>query len=111
MVGDASEGEMLEDAIRQGLRENSLGGVVLCSGVAHFNGTVEEEVHQASSGAVGLRYPVAPWRAREAIVVPLCHAARPAAHQWRQPFGTERDWLTWALDEMSLPTIDAMLGD
>jgi hypothetical protein len=77
--------------------------------VSHFNGTVQEEDRHTPTGAIGLRYPVVPWRAREAIIIPLRDTARPAAEQWRTVFGAERDWLPWALSEMGLPTLEEIL--
>ncbi len=102
---------MLESAIREGLPKETIGGIVACSGVAHFNGTVNEESAESPAGALGLRYPVFPWRAREVIVIPLQEGARPAAALWRTLFGAEHDWFAWALAGADLPTFEEIMED
>jgi hypothetical protein len=102
---------MLESAIRDGLTATTIGGIVACSGVAHFNGTVNEETAETPASSIGLRYPVFPWRAREAIIVPLHDEARPAAELWRTLFDAERDWFAWALEDAGLPTFEEIMAE
>jgi hypothetical protein len=78
-------------------------GLVLCSAAALFTGRVQEEKVQTPGGAVGMRYPVSPMRAREAIVVPIRNQGAGAA-EWIAMQETERDWLSWALDKFDLPS-------
>jgi hypothetical protein len=79
-------------------------GVIVCSGAAFFNGTVNEERSHLASGAVGLRYAVAPMRAREAIIMPLREEARPAVADWLALHEREAGWLEWALAALDLPS-------
>jgi hypothetical protein len=74
-----------------------------------FNGTVNEEATETDTGSIGLRYPVLPWRAREAIVVPLGDSARDATQHWRTLLEAERNWSAWALAEAGLPTFDKII--
>jgi hypothetical protein len=99
----------LESAIRAGLSGDTIGGVIACSSAAMFNGTVNEEAAETDAGSIGLRYPVLPWRAREAIVVPLRDSARDATQHWRTLLEAERDWSAWALAETGLPTFDEII--
>jgi len=83
--------------------EPPIDGVIICSGAAFFNGTVNEEHMQLASHAVGLRYSVSPMRAREAIIVPLRDQARPAVGDWVALHRGEARWLEWALTAANLP--------
>jgi hypothetical protein len=96
----------LESAIHASLPSDTIGGIVACSSAATFNGTVNEEATERDSGSIGLRYPILPWRAREAIVVPLRDSGRDATQHWRTLLEAERDWSAWALAEAGLPTFD-----
>jgi hypothetical protein len=98
---------LLEDAIRNALPERPIDGVVVCSGVSHFNGVVNEEIAETSTGSVGLRYAVTPWRAREALVVPIRDSDRTPI--WREVFQAEAQWLPWALAECGLPPLEMIL--
>jgi len=100
----------LERVIGEAASSVPLSGVVLCSGVSHFDGTVEEERHETPTATIGIRYPVVPWRAREPIIIPLHEHARHTAHAWRMLFDSERDWLNWAMVELKLPSVDEMLS-
>jgi hypothetical protein len=100
----------LENAVREGLPDETIGGIVACSGVAHFNGTVNEESADSPMGAIGLRYPVFPWRAREAIIIPLQDDAKLAGELWRALFDTERDWFAWALAGADLPPFEEAIA-
>jgi hypothetical protein len=102
---------MLENAVRAGLPDATIGGIVACSGVAHFNGTVNEESTVSPTGALGLRYPVFPWRAREAIIIPLRDEAKSAGGLWRTLFDTERDWFAWALAGADLPPFEEIMAE
>jgi hypothetical protein len=106
-----SKVSLLESAIREGLPDETIGGIIACSGVAHFNGTVNEESTESPTGAIGLRYPVFPWRAREAIVIPLRSDARQPAALWRTLFDAERDWFVWALSAADLPTFEEIMEE
>lgn len=106
-----SKVSMLESAIREGLPDETIGGIIACSGVTHFNGTVNEESTVSPTGAIGLRYPVFPLRAREAIVIPLRNDARQVAALWRTLFDAERDWFAWALVGADLPTFKKIMED
>jgi hypothetical protein len=99
----------LESAIQAGLPSDTIGGVIACSSAATFNGTVNEEATETDTGSIGLRYPVLPWRAREAIVIPLRDSARDATQHWRTLLEAERDWSAWALAEAGLPTFDEII--
>jgi hypothetical protein len=66
--------------------------VIICSGAAFFNGTVQEERSPATSGAVGLRYAVSPMRGREAIIMPLRDQARPVVEDWVALHDAEARW-------------------
>ncbi len=99
----------LESAIHASLPSDTIGGIVACSSAATFNGTVNEEATETDSGSIGLRYPILPWRAREAIVVPLRDSARDATQHWRTLLEAERDWSAWALAEAGLPTFDEII--
>jgi hypothetical protein len=96
-------------SVRVGLPSDTIGGVIACSSAATFNGTVNEEATETDTGSIGLRYPVLPWRAREAIVVPLRDSARGATQHWRTLLEAERDWSAWALAEAGLPTFDEII--
>jgi hypothetical protein len=98
----------LEHEIGAAFPDKPIAGIVVCSGASHFNGTINEEAAETSTGAIGLRYAVAPWRAREALVIPLRDAG--AAADWRQLFEAEHDWFAWALDEMGLPTFEEIMA-
>jgi hypothetical protein len=74
-----------------------------------FNGTVNQEAAETDTGSIGLRYPVLPWSAREAIVVPLRDRARDVTQHWRTLLEAERDWSAWALAEACLPTFDEII--
>jgi hypothetical protein len=99
----------LESAIQTGLPSDTIGGVIACSSAGTFNGTVNEEASETDTGSIGLRYPILPWRAREAIVVPLRDSARDATQHWRTLLDAERDWSAWALAEAGLPTFDEII--
>jgi hypothetical protein len=99
----------LERAIHAGIPSNTIGGVIACSSAARFNGTVNEEVAETDTGSIGLRYPVLPWRAREAIVVPLRDSTRDATQHWRALLESERHWSAWALAEAGLPTFSEIM--
>ncbi len=99
----------LESAIQAGLPSDTIGGVIACSSAGTFNGTVNEEASETDTGSIGLRYPILPWRAREAIVVPLRDSARDATQHWRTLLDAERDWSAWALAEAGLPTFDEII--
>jgi hypothetical protein len=105
----ASKVATLESAIQTGLPSDTIGGVIACSSAARFNGTVNEEATETDAGSIGLRYPVLPWRAREAIVVPLRDSARDATQHWRTLLEAERDWSAWALSEAGLPTFNEII--
>lgn len=96
----------LESAIHAGLPGDTIGGVIACSSAATFNGTVNEETAETGTGSIGLRYPILPWRAREAIAVPLRDSAKDTTQHWRALLEAERDWSAWALTEAGLPTLD-----
>ncbi len=99
----------LESAIQAGLPSDTIGGVIACSSAGTFNGTVNEEASETDTGSIGLRYPILPWRAREAIVVPLSDSARDTTQHWRTLLDAERDWSAWALAEAGLPTFDEII--
>ncbi len=96
----------LESAIQTSLPRDTIGGVIACSSAATFNGTVNEEAAETVTGSIGLRYSVRPWRAREAIIVPLRDNAKDATQHWQALLEAERDWSAWALTEAGLPTFD-----
>jgi hypothetical protein len=73
--------------------EPPIDGVIVCSGAAFFNGTVNEEHIQLTNGAVGLRYSVPPMRAREVIIMPLRNWARSAVDDWVTLHEGEGRWL------------------
>jgi hypothetical protein len=98
----------LEHEISTAFPEKPIAGIVVCSGVSHFNGTVNAEASETATGAIGLRYAVAPWRAREALVIPLRDAR--AATDWGELFEAEHDWFPWALDEMGLPAFEDIMA-
>jgi hypothetical protein len=99
---------LLEDAVREAFPESPIAGVVICSGVSHFNGMVNDEVAETQAGSIGMRYTVQPWRAREALVIPLRPTAK--CKPWRDLFGAEVDWLPWALEACCLPSLEAILA-
>jgi hypothetical protein len=99
----------LESAIQAALPSDTIGGVIACSSAGTFNGTVNEEASETDTGSIGLRYPILPWRAREAIVVPLRDSARDATQYWGTLLDAERDWSAWALAEVGLPTFDEII--
>ncbi len=101
--GHGSQVATLQSAIQASLPSDTIGGVIACSGAAMFNGTVNEEASETDTGSIGLRYPILPWRAREAIVLPLRDSARDATRHWRALLEAERDWSAWALAEAGLP--------
>jgi hypothetical protein len=51
---------LLEGVVHSAFAEPAIAGVVICSGVSHFNGTVNEEHAETKSGAIGMRYPIEP---------------------------------------------------
>ena len=64
---------------------------------------------EADTGSIGLRYPVLPRRAREAVVIPLRDSARDTTPHWRILLDAVRDWSAWALAEAGLPTFDEII--
>lgn len=98
---------LLEEVVHGAFAEPAIAGVVICSGVSHFNGTVNEEHAETKSGAIGMRYAIEPRRAREALVIPLRDGA--SGEPWRSLFNAEPDWLPWALTECGLPALEEIL--
>jgi hypothetical protein len=98
---------VLEDEILRTFPESPIAGVVVCSGVSHFNGTLNEEYAETPIGSIGMRYAVEPWRAREMLAIPLGRTR--SAALWRSLFSEERDWLPWALAACGLPRLEEIL--
>jgi hypothetical protein len=98
---------VLEREILNHFPERPIAGVVICSGVSHFNGTVNEEYAETPHGSIGMRYAVQPWRAREMLVIPLERTT--SAEPWRDLFTAEKDWLPWALAACDLPPLQGIL--
>jgi hypothetical protein len=80
-----------------------IAGVVVCSGASLFLGQVNEEHCELDDGSIGLRYAIAPMRAREAIIIPLRDDGLQTASNWMQMHESERDWMAWALAKAGLP--------
>jgi hypothetical protein len=98
---------VLEGEILRALPEPTIAGVVICSGISHFNGAVNEEYAETPAGSIGMRYAVHPWRAREVLAIPLEHTR--SAQLWRDLFAAEKDWLPWALAACDLPLLEEIL--
>jgi hypothetical protein len=101
---------LLHDAVHEAVPGDALGGLIVCSGCSWFNGAVSDEGVETSAGGFGLRYAVAPGRARETIVIPIRTGGSEGPDLWRALFDAERDWLAWALAEVGLPPIDEILA-
>jgi hypothetical protein len=99
---------VLEREVLRTFPESPIAGVIVCSGLSHFNGTVNEEYAETPTGSIGMRYAVEPWRAREVLAIPL--GATSGCALWRALFNAERDWVTWALDACELPTLEEILA-
>lgn len=98
----------LEREVLRTFPESPIAGVVVCSGVSHFNGTVNEEYAETQSGSIGMRYAVEPWRAREMLAIPL--GATSDCELWRELFKAEADWMAWALAACGLPCLEQILA-
>jgi hypothetical protein len=80
-----------------------IAGVIVCSGASLFPGQVNEEHCELDDGSIGLRYAIAPMRAREAIIIPLREDGIRTARSWVQMHESDRDWLAWGLAKAGLP--------
>lgn len=95
---------MLAEAIRNMFDgAPPIAGVIVCSGASLFPGQVNEEHCELDDGSIGLRYAIAPMRAREAIIIPLREDGIHTARSWVQMHESEQDWLAWALAKAGLP--------
>lgn len=100
----------LEQALRASVAPAPpyLGGFVLSSGALLAQGEVSAETCRTDTGAIGMRYPLAPVRGREVIVVPFADAG--SAALFERAYLAEPGWLAGALAAASLPTTDHLFA-
>lgn len=95
----------LEQALRAAFdpMPTYLGGFVLSSGAVRAPGEVTDETARTDSGAVALRYPIAPLRGRELVIVPFGDSG--TAKVFESAYADESGWLPAALNAAGLPAL------
>lgn len=98
----------MSSALNAVLGDRCPAGICLTCAPGLAPADMPEEIATSPAGA-SLRIGIEGLRARESLIMPFSANARQAADNWLDLARSEADWLSWALAEKGLPSLDAVL--